>query len=172
MEIASELVADTHSPMFDIVLFQPEIPPNTGNVIRLSANAGVRLHLVEPLGFDLSDRHLARAGLDYHDLAHVTVHADWASCCAALPGRRFFALTTKGSRQHDAIAYREGDVFVFGPESRGLPPEMLEQFPAADRIRIPMRPTNRSMNLSNAVAVVVFEAWRQHGFAGASVGSA
>jgi tRNA (cytidine/uridine-2'-O-)-methyltransferase len=153
--------------MFDIVLFQPEIPPNTGNVIRLSANVGVRLHLVEPLGFDLSDRHLARAGLDYHDLAHVTVHRDWSACRASLAGRRHFALTTKGSQRHDAVDYREGDVLVFGPESRGLPLEVLDQFPASARIRIPMRPTNRSMNLSNAVAVVVFEAWRQHGFAGA-----
>lgn len=155
-------------PMFDIVLFQPEIPPNTGNVIRLSANTGVRLHLVEPLGFDLSDKHLARAGLDYHDLAHVTVHRNWAACCAQLGGRRFFALTTRGSRHHDAVAYREGDVLVFGPESRGLPPELLADFPAERRIRIPMRPTNRSINLSNAVAVVVYEAWRQHGFAGAA----
>ena len=158
--------------MFDIVLFQPEIPPNAGNVIRLSANAGVRLHLVEPLGFDLSDRHLARAGLDYHDLAHVTVHHDWEACCAQLRGRRFFALTTKGSRRHDAIAYLEGDVLVFGPESRGLPSKLLDQFPAESRIRIPMRPTNRSINLSNAVAVVVYEAWRQHGFAGAADGQA
>ncbi len=154
--------------MFDIVLYQPEIPPNTGNVIRLSANAGVRLHLVEPLGFDLSDKHLARAGLDYHDLAHVTVHPDWLACRAHLEGRRFFALTTKGSRRHDKIAYREGDVLVFGPESRGLPPEVLDGFAPESRLRIPMRPTNRSINLSNAVAVVVYEAWRQQGFAGAA----
>ncbi len=155
-------------PMFDIVLYQPEIPPNTGNVIRLSANAGVRLHLVEPLGFDLSDKHLARAGLDYHDLAHVIVHPDWEACRAQLAGRRLFALTTKGSRRHDAVAYREGDVLVFGPESRGLPPEVLDGFAPEFRLRIPMRPTNRSINLSNAVAVVVYEAWRQHGFAGAA----
>ncbi|ATE60860.1 tRNA (cytidine(34)-2'-O)-methyltransferase [Thauera sinica] len=154
--------------MFDIVLFQPEIPPNTGNVIRLSANAGARLHLVEPLGFDLSDKHLARAGLDYHDLAHVTVHRGWDACRAHLCGRRFFALTTKGAVRHDEIAYREGDVLVFGPESSGLPAALLAEFPAGLRLRIPMRPTNRSINLSNAVAVVVYEAWRQHGFAGAA----
>ncbi|ENO90418.1 tRNA (cytidine(34)-2'-O)-methyltransferase [Thauera linaloolentis] len=153
--------------MFEIVLYQPEIPPNTGNIIRLAANTGSRLHLIEPLGFDLSDKHLARAGLDYHDLTCVTVHQDWARCCAALEGRRFFALSTRGSRRHDSLAYREGDVFVFGPESRGLPAELLACFEPEARIRIPMRPTNRSVNLSNAVAVVVYEAWRQQGFAGA-----
>jgi tRNA (cytidine/uridine-2'-O-)-methyltransferase len=153
--------------MFEIVLLQPEIPPNTGNIIRLAANSGARLHLVEPLGYDLSDRQLARAGLDYHDLARVTVHRGWDDCRAALGERRFFALTTKGSTRHDAVAYRAGDVFVFGPESRGLSDEALASFPPASRLRIPMRPTNRSMNLSNAVAVVVFEAWRQLGFAGA-----
>lgn len=154
--------------MFEIVLYQPEIPPNTGNIIRLAANSGSRLHLIEPLGFDLSDKQLARAGLDYHDLTCVTVHPDWAQCRAALEGRRFFALSTRGVRRHDAVAYREGDVFVFGPESRGLPAELLAGFEPEARIRIPMRPTNRSVNLSNAVAVVVYEAWRQHGFAGAA----
>ncbi len=153
--------------MFEIVLYQPEIPPNTGNIIRLAANTGANLHLIEPLGYDLSDRQLARAGLDYHDLACVTVHADWARCRVALAGRRFFALTTKGSRRHDSVDYQAGDVLVFGPESRGLPDEMLAGFAADARIRIPMRPTNRSVNLSNAVAVVVYEGWRQHGFAGA-----
>lgn len=154
--------------MFEIVLYQPEIPPNTGNVIRLAANTGAALHLVEPLGFDLSDKQLARAGLDYHDLTRVTVHPDWDHCLAALAGRRLFALSTRGTVRHDAVAYAAGDVFVFGPESRGLPAELLESFPAAARIRIPMQPTNRSVNLSNAVAVVVYEAWRQHGFAGAA----
>ncbi len=154
--------------MFEIVLFEPEIPPNTGNIIRLAANSGARLHLVEPLGFDLSDKQLARAGLDYHDLACLTVHRDWAHCRAQLDGRRFFALSTRGTRRHDAVAYEEGDVLVFGPESRGLPQAMLESFEPASRIRIPMRPTNRSINLSNAVAIVVFEAWRQQGFAGAA----
>lgn len=155
--------------MFEIVLYQPEIPPNTGNVIRLAANTGAALHLVEPLGFDLSDKQLARAGLDYHDLTRVTVHPDWDHCLAALSGRRLFALSTRGTLRHDAVAYAAGDVFVFGPESRGLPLEVLEGFAPARRIRIPMRPTNRSVNLSNAVAVVAYEAWRQHGFAGAAM---
>ncbi len=153
--------------MFEIVLYQPEIPPNTGNIIRLAANTGSNLHLVAPLGFDLSDKQLARAGLDYHDLTCVTVHPDWSHCQAALAGRRMFALTTRGSRRHDHVAYEAGDVLLFGPESRGLPDALLQGFATDDRIRIPMRPTNRSVNLSNAVAVVVYEAWRQHGFAGA-----
>jgi len=154
--------------MLEIVLYQPEIPPNTGNIIRLAANTGSRLHLIEPLGFDLSDKQLARAGLDYHDLTCVTVHADWEACRAVLDGRRFFALSTRGTRRHDSVSYCEGDVLVFGPESRGLPGELLEGFEPDARIRIPMRPTNRSINLSNAVAVVVYEAWRQQGFAGAA----
>lgn len=154
--------------MFDIVLFEPEIPPNTGNIIRLTANTGARLHLVEPLGFDLSDKQLARAGLDYHDLAHVTVHPDWAACMALLGGRRLFALSTRGTVRHDRIEYRDGDVLVFGPESRGLPAEVLQSVPAGQRLRIPMRPANRSINLSNAVAVVVYEGWRQLGFEGAA----
>ncbi|MFP5401828.1 MAG: tRNA (cytidine(34)-2'-O)-methyltransferase [Gammaproteobacteria bacterium] len=154
--------------MFEIVLYQPEIPPNTGNIIRLAANTGSRLHLVAPLGFDLSDKQLARAGLDYHDLTCLTVHPGWAQCVAALAGRRMFALTTRGSRRHDHVAYEPGDALVFGPESRGLPDEVLEGFAPDARIRIPMRPTNRSVNLSNAVAVVVYEGWRQHGFAGAA----
>ena len=154
--------------MFEIVLYQPEIPPNTGNIIRLAANTGSNLHLVAPLGFDLSDKQLARAGLDYHDLTCVTVHPDWAHCRTALAGRRMYALTTRGSRRHDRVAYQAGDALLFGPESRGLPAEVLAEFAPDARIRIPMRPTNRSVNLSNAVAVVVYEAWRQHGFAGAT----
>lgn len=153
--------------MFDIVLFEPEIPPNTGNIIRLTANTGARLHLVEPLGFDLSDKQLARAGLDYHDLAHVTVHTDWDSCMATFAGRRIFALSTRGTVRHDHIGYAPGDVLVFGPESRGLPEQVLHSVPAGQRLRIPMRPANRSINLSNAVAVVVYEGWRQLGFEGA-----
>ncbi len=153
--------------MFEIVLYQPEIPPNTGNIIRLAANTGSALHLIEPLGFDLTDKQLARAGLDYHDLARITVHRSWERCCAVLQGRRFFALTTRASRRHDSVDYRSGDVFVFGPESCGLPAQVLEGFASDARIRIPMQPTNRSVNLSNAVAVVVYEAWRQQGFAGA-----
>ena len=152
--------------MFDIVLYQPEIPPNAGNVIRLSANTGCHLHLVRPLGFDLSDRQLARAGLDYHDLTRVTVHEDWAACLAALDGRRLFALTTRGRERYDRVAYRAGDVFLFGPETRGLPAEILAELPEERRLRLPMCPSNRSMNLGNTVAVVVFEAWRQSGFAG------
>jgi tRNA (cytidine/uridine-2'-O-)-methyltransferase len=152
--------------MFDIVLYQPEIPPNTGNLIRLAANTGCRLHLVEPLGFDLSDKQVARAGLDYHDMACVTVYTDWEAVQAALPGRRWFALTTKGSYNYAVVEFRANDVLLFGPESRGLPPEVLAQFDADYRLRLPMLPGSRSMNLSNAVSVVVFEAWRQNGFAG------
>ncbi len=152
--------------MFDIVLFQPEIPPNTGNLIRLAANTGCRLHLVEPLGFDLSDKQVARAGLDYHDMACVTVHPDWEAVQAALPDRRWFALTTKGSTRYADVAFQAGDVLLFGPESRGLPAELLAQFDAGHRLRLPMLPGSRSMNLSNAVSVVAFEAWRQNGFAG------
>ncbi|MBS1184559.1 MAG: methyltransferase CspR [Proteobacteria bacterium] len=152
--------------MFDIVLYQPEIPPNTGNLIRLAANTGCRLHLVEPLGFDLSDKQVARAGLDYHDMACVTVHKDWAAVHAALPERRWFALTTKGSVRYADNVFLADDVLLFGPESRGLPPEVLAQFDTAHRLRLPMLPGSRSMNLSNAVSVVVFEAWRQNGFAG------
>ena len=154
--------------MFDVVLFQPEIPPNTGNVIRLCANAGCRLHLVEPLGYSLDDKQLKRAGLDYHELTHMTVHRDWAACLAALAGRRLFALTTKGSVNAYDVRYAKDDVFVFGSETAGLPDALLKQFDLGRRLRLPMRPGNRSLNLSNAVAVVVFEAWRQLGFAGSS----
>ena len=152
--------------MFDIVLFQPEIPPNTGNLIRLAANTGCRLHLIEPMGFDLSDKQVARAGLDYHDMACVNVHVDWDAARLALPDRRWFALTTKGSTRFTEIQFQAGDVLLFGPESRGLPPEILTQFEADRRLRLPMLPASRSMNLSNAVSVVVFEAWRQNGFQG------
>ncbi|MDA8109523.1 MAG: tRNA (cytidine(34)-2'-O)-methyltransferase [Betaproteobacteria bacterium] len=154
--------------MIDIVLCQPEIAPNAGNAIRLAANTGVRLHLVEPLGFSLEDRKLKRAGLDYHDLAQVTLHADWEACRAALAGRRLFALSTRGERSVYEQSYRDGDVFVFGAETAGLPERILERFPADARLRLPMRPANRSLNLSNAVAVVVYEAWRQLGFSGAA----
>ena len=153
--------------MFDVVLYHPEIPPNAGNVIRLCANAGARLHLVEPLGFSMDDRQLRRAGLDYHEYVDVRVHADWDACAAALAGRRMFAASTRGTRLYTEVAYAAGDAFVFGPEARGLPHELIELFPAQHVLRLPMRPGNRSLNLSNAVAVVVFEAWRQAGFAGA-----
>ncbi len=152
--------------MFDVVLYQPEIPPNTGNVIRLCANTGSRLHLVEPLGFTLDDRQLRRAGLDYHELAVVRVHRDWAHCLAALGDRRRFALATSGSVGYAEARFAPGDAFVFGPEAAGLPQALLEDFPPERRLRLPMLPGNRSVNLSNAVAVVVYEAWRQHGFAG------
>ena len=152
--------------MFEIVLFEPEIPPNTGNVLRLASNTGARLHLVRPLGFNLRDRQLARAGLDYADLLDTTVHDDWRACLSVLGSRRMFAVTTRGSRRYDVPGYSAGDVFVFGPETRGLPTAVLEQFPAEQRIRVPMRPGNRSLNLSNTVAIVLYEAWRQTGYAG------
>ncbi|MBI4985514.1 MAG: tRNA (cytidine(34)-2'-O)-methyltransferase [Rhodocyclales bacterium] len=152
--------------MFHIVLYQPEIPPNTGNVVRLCANTGCALHLVKPLGFSLAEPALRRAGMDYAEFAAVLVHESWDDCRHTLPGERLFALTTKGSRRHDDPGYQAGDAFVFGPESRGLPEELLAGFPAERRIRLPMVPGNRSVNLSNAVAVTVYEAWRQCGFAG------
>lgn len=152
--------------MFDVVLHRPEIPPNTGNVIRLCANTGSRLHLVEPLGFTMDDRNLRRAGLDYHELANVTVHRDWDSCLRALGDRRLFALSARASQSFATIAYERGDVFVFGGETSGLSAEMIDRFAPDRRLRLPMRPGNRSLNLSNAVAVVVFEAWRQLGYAG------
>ncbi len=151
--------------MFDIVLYQPEIPPNTGNVIRLCANTGCRLHLIEPLGFQLDDRQLKRAGLDYHEYASVQVHSDWPALLRAVPGRRF-AFTTKAARRFDSVAYRPGDAFVFGPETRGLPAEHLASFSPQFQLRLPMVAGSRSLNLSNAVAVVVYEAWRQNGFIG------
>ena len=151
--------------MFDIVLFEPEIPPNTGNALRLASNAGARLHLVRPLGFTLRDRQFARARLDYGDLDSVTIHDDWRACRAAFEARRIFAVSTRGTRRYDAPRYRARDVFVFGPETRGLPQEILDTFEPDRRIRIPMREGNRSLNLSNAIAVVVYEAWRQLGFA-------
>lgn len=152
--------------MFNIILFQPEIPPNTGNVIRLAANTGIRLHLIPPLGFDLSDRQLARAGLDYHDLARVTIHDNLEACVAVLDRARLFAFSTRASRRYTEEAFHPGDSFLFGPETRGLPSAVLEDLPEEQRLRLPMRPSNRSMNLGNSVAVVVFEAWRQNGFEG------
>jgi tRNA (cytidine/uridine-2'-O-)-methyltransferase len=150
--------------MFDIVLVHPEIPPNAGNVIRLAANTGARLHLVEPLGFSMDDKQLKRAGLDYHEYASVRVHADWQSCVRVLDGRRLFALTTKAKQSVFDARFRENDAFVFGSETAGLPQEILDSFNTELRLRLPMRPGNRSLNLSNAVAVTVFEAWRQLGF--------
>ena len=153
--------------MLEIVLYAPEIPPNAGNVIRLAANTGAHLHLVEPLGFSMEDKQLRLAGLDYHEMANVQVHRDWETCRKALAGRRLFAVSTRGTVSYTAPRYAQGDAFVFGPETRGLPQALLDEFPERQRLRLPMRPGNRSLNLSNAVAVVVFEAWRQLGFAGA-----
>lgn len=156
--------------MFHVVLVEPEIPPNTGNIIRLCANTGAQLHLVEPLGFPLEDAKLRRAGLDYHEYAAMKVHPSWEAYLGAEAPNpdRMFALTTHGSTPFANLSFQPGDVFVFGSETRGLAPGLRESFPAAQRIRLPMRPNNRSLNLSNAVAVVVFEAWRQQGFAGGS----
>ena len=157
--------------MFDVVLYQPEIPPNTGNAIRLCANTGARLHLVEPLGFDMDDRQLRRAGLDYHEYATVKVHRDFDAALAHLrdvhgDGLRVFAFSTRGRVRFDTPAYRVGDAFLFGPETRGLPDDVLDALPESQRLRLPMRPGVRSLNLSNAIAVTVFEAWRQQGYAG------
>jgi tRNA (cytidine/uridine-2'-O-)-methyltransferase len=154
--------------MFHVVLVHPEIPPNTGNVIRLCANTGVQLHLIEPLGFPLEDSKLKRAGLDYHEYARMKVHKDWDAFLAEVQPdpERMYAMTTHGSSPFAQASFQPGDVFVFGSETAGLPPALRETFPPAQRIRLPMRPDNRSMNLSNTVAVVVFEAWRQNGYAG------
>lgn len=152
--------------MFTIVLFEPEIPPNTGNIIRLCANTGASLHLVKPLGFTLEDKQLKRAGLDYHEYASLQVHENWTACKTALAGRRMFALTTKGSTCHASIAFRKGDVFVFGPETRGLPEEIRAEFTPEHRVRLPMLPNSRSLNLSNSAAILLYEAWRQIGFEG------
>jgi tRNA (cytidine/uridine-2'-O-)-methyltransferase len=152
--------------MFHIVLVEPEIPPNTGNVIRLSANTGCTLHLVEPLGFSMDDKHMRRAGLDYHEYAELRRHPDWAAFLATeQPApERLFAMTTHGSRVAHDMTFQPGDWFVFGSETRGLAPDLRESFPPAQRLKLPMRPGQRSLNLSNAVAVTVFEAWRQCGF--------
>ena len=157
--------------MFHVILFQPEIPPNTGNVIRLCANTGARLHLVKPLGFTLEDAQLRRAGLDYHEYATLQVHDSLDDAVAAIArdnggAARLFALSTRGSTRFDTPRYQPGDAFLFGPETRGLPGDVLDDVPPAHRLRLPMRPDNRSLNLSNTVAVVVFEAWRQQGFEG------
>lgn len=154
--------------MFRIVLVEPEIPPNTGNVIRLAANTGCELHLIEPLGFSMEDKHMRRAGLDYHEYAPVRRHANWQAFLDAMQPdtTRMFAFTTKGSHPFAEVAWQPGDWMVFGCETRGLDPALRETFPTAQRVRLPMRPDQRSLNLSNAVAVTVFEAWRQNGYAG------
>jgi tRNA (cytidine/uridine-2'-O-)-methyltransferase len=154
--------------MLHVILFRPEIPPNTGNLIRLCANAGATLHLVRPLGFDLSDAQVRRAGLDYHEMASVREHDDLAACFAAVHPSRVFALTTKATRSVYDAHFNDGDAFLFGPETSGLPQEVLDTFAPQMKLRIPMRQGNRSLNLSNAAAVTVYEAWRQLGFAGST----
>ncbi len=150
--------------MLDLVLYQPEIPPNTGNIIRLCANTGFRLHLIEPLGFELDDKRLRRAGLDYHEWARVSRHADLDACLDAIQPKRVWALTTKAQRAHSDVDFQVGDMLLFGPETRGLPADVRARF---DGLRLPMLPDSRSLNLSNACAVVVYEAWRQLDFQGA-----
>ena len=152
--------------MFEVILYQPEIPPNTGNIIRLCANTGARLHLIRPLGFELDDKQLKRAGLDYHEYAPLKVHDSLQECLQTLPQSRLFAFTTKGSHPYHEVQFRKGDALLFGPESRGLPSEVLESLAPEQRLRLPMLPNNRSLNLSNTVAVAVYEAWRQCGFEG------
>ncbi|HEX4855099.1 tRNA (cytidine(34)-2'-O)-methyltransferase [Arenimonas sp.] len=152
--------------MINVILFEPEIPPNTGNVIRLCANTGAALHLVEPLGFDFEDAKLRRAGLDYHEFASVRRHASLADCLAALGRPRVFSFSARSSVRFDSVQYQTGDALLFGPETRGLPTHVIDAIPEAQRLRLPMRAGQRSLNLSNAVAVAVFEAWRQHGYAG------
>lgn len=147
--------------MFDVILFEPEIPSNTGNIIRLCANTGAALHLVKPLGFTLDDKRLRRAGLDYHEFATLIVHQSWADCVDSLKDRRVFAVSTKGAQRYDLMTYADGDAFLFGPETRGLPAEILRSISEPRRIRVPMVPGSRSLNLSNTVAVVIYEAWRQ-----------
>lgn len=154
--------------MLHVILFRPEIPPNTGNVIRLCANTGAALHLVRPLGFELDDARLRRAGLDYHEYARIAVHDDLAACLDAVGAPRVFAFTTRGRVAHVDARFADGDALLFGCETAGLPADVLDRIPAAQRLRLPMRPDSRSLNLSNTVAVAVYEAWRQLGFAGAA----
>jgi len=153
--------------MLNSVLFEPEIPPNTGNIIRLCANTGFQLHLIEPLGFAWDDKRLRRAGLDYHEFTAIQKHAGYEAFLRVEQPQRLFALTTKGTPAHSAVSYQAGDYLLFGPESRGLPADILDALPPEHKIRIPMRAESRSMNLSNAVSVVVYEAWRQLDYAGA-----
>ena len=166
--VAAHAARTAQCRMFDVILFQPEIPPNTGNAIRLCANTGARLHLIRPLGFEIDDRHLRRAGLDYHEYAEMRVHDTLDAALADIRPARLFALSTRNAVRYDSVAFAPGDAFLFGRETSGLPDEVLASIADAHRLRLPMRPGNRSLNLSNAVAVVVFEAWRQQGFDGAA----
>lgn len=152
--------------MFHVVLYQPEIPPNTGNIMRLCANTGSRLHLIEPLGFTLEDRELRRAGLDYHEWVDVRTYTGFESFIQVVKPRRILALSTRGTRHYTEIVYKDEDALVFGPETRGLPQKLLDTFPKEHCLRLPLRPNNRSLNLSNTVAIVIYEAWRQLGFQG------
>lgn len=152
--------------MFNIALFEPKIPQNTGNIIRLAANNGCRLHLIEPLGFNFEDKNLKRSGLDYFDLANVQRYPDYRAFVAAMAGNRIFAITTKGERYYHEVNYQAGDVLLFGSETAGLTPEIHADIALENKLRVPMLPNNRSMNLSNTVAILTFEAWRQHGFTG------
>ena len=152
--------------MFSVILYEPEIPPNTGNIIRLCANTGTDLHLIEPLGFELDEKRLRRAGLDYREFVSVRTHASLDACLLSLAMPRVFALSTRNSLRYDEATFREGDALLFGPETRGLPLEVLDALPPEQRLRLPMREGNRSLNLSNSAAVVVYEAWRQLGFEG------
>jgi tRNA (cytidine/uridine-2'-O-)-methyltransferase len=154
--------------MLHVVLYQPEIPPNTGNIIRLCANTGAVLHLIHPLGFEISEARVKRAGLDYREMANVHEHADLESFLREIAPARLFAVSTRGRRNYSAVQYQPGDALMFGPETRGLPPSLLDSLPPEQVLRIPMRPGNRSLNLSNAVAVLVYEAWRQWGFVGSA----
>ncbi len=152
--------------MFELILYQPEIPPNTGNIIRVCANTGTHLHLVHPLGFRLEEKSLRRAGLDYHEFATILEHQNLDDCLRSLGDRRVFAVSTRGRRNYADVAYRPGDAFLLGPETRGLPQDLLDALPEDRVLRIPMRPENRSLNLSNAAAILVYEAWRQQNFSG------
>ena len=154
--------------MFSVILYEPEIPPNTGNIIRMCANAGAALHLVEPLGFDLDEKKLRRAGLDYREFVDVQTHVSLDACLDVLARPRLFALSTRNATRYDAVSFAPGDALLFGPETRGLPQSVLDALPDGQRLRLPMRKGNRSLNLSNAAAIVVYEAWRQLGFKGGS----
>lgn len=154
--------------MFDVLLYEPEIPPNTGNIIRLCANTGARLHLIRPLGFQFDDRHLRRAGLDYAEWATVRLHRDLSACLSEIKPVRLFAFTTKGSQAYHTVAYQPDDALLFGPETRGLPPRVLAEIPPEQRLRVPMLPPGRSLNLSNTVAIALYEAWRQNDFRNSS----
>ncbi len=154
--------------MFHVVLFQPEIPPNTGNIIRLCANCGAQLHLIRPLGFDMSHKQLRRAGLDYHEFSKVQIHDTLEAFVQTVNPARLFACSTKGQQNYTGISYAAGDAFLFGPETRGLPADILDSLPREQLLRIPMLPDNRSLNLSNATAIIIYEAWRQQDFVGAS----